>query len=127
MKRIILAAAAFSLAAAAAHAESEGIGEPFAHHAPGITVMNPQPYADRGSDAYLDLRNRSAAMAVMAGGGTAAGAGSEAGFQTANSLPRGFTAGTNAYAQNRSMGRGGAAQAFRPVRAGLGLDNGPRG
>ena len=131
MKSIHLAAvAAISLTAAAAHAEPEGAGEPFAHHAPGITVMNPQPYADSGSAAYPDLRNRSA-MAVKAGGGTVAVTGSEAGVQTANSLPRDFTAGTDAYAQNRSMNRsmqrGRAEQAFQPARAALVSDGKPRG
>ena len=124
MKCIVLAAAAaFSLTAAAAHAESEGAGEPFAYHARGTTVSNPQSYTDRGSDAYLNLRNRSA-VPVMAGGGLVAATGSEAGIQTANSLPRGFTAGTTAYAQNRPTRR--AAQAVRPVRAAL-ANTGPHG
>lgn len=126
MKRIVLAAAAATnLIAATAHAEPEGAGEPFAHRAPGITVMNPQPYADSGSAAYLDLRNRPA-MAVTAGGGTAA-TGSEAGIQTANSLPRGFGAGADAYAQNRSVGRGRAEQAFQSVRSGPSSNGKPRG
>ena len=124
MKRIVLAAAAASsLIAAAAHAESEGAGEPFAHRAPGTTVTNPQPYADSGSAAYLDLRYRP----VTAGGAMAAMTGSEAGIQTANSLPRGFAAGADAYAQNRSMGRGRAEQAVRPTRTALSSDNKPRG
>lgn len=126
MKNVLFnAVAAISLAAAAAaHAEPEGIGEPFAHRAPGITVTNPQAYADSGSAAYLDLRNR---PATAGGGSMAAAAGSEAGFQTANSLPRGFAPGTGAYAQSRSMERGRAEQAFRPVRAALGSDSKPRG
>lgn len=125
MKRIVLAAAAaLSLAAAAAHAETEGAGALFALRTPGVTVTDPQPHADRGSNAYPDLRNRSATAVTAAGGGPAAAAGSEAGMQTANSLPRGFTAGATAYAETRPTRR--AAQAVRPVRAAL-ADTRPRG
>lgn len=120
MKSILLAAVAAISLTAAARAESEGAGDPFAHRAPGVTVINGQPYADSGSAAYLDLHRPS--MAVMAGGAdTVPATGSDAGVQTANSLPRGFAAGAAAYAQNRSMRRG------RADRAPLVSDGRPRG
>ena len=55
---------------------------------------------------------------AMAAAGLAPATGSEAGVQTANSLPRGFAADAAAYAQNRSMSR---------ARAAMASNNKPRG
>ena len=108
-------AAALSFAAASAYA-APGDSDPFPYRAPGITVVSPQAYAvDTGANAYPDLSGRPSQVVTLSGADAVPMTGSQAGVNTANSLPRGFTEGTAAYAQERSMQRYRAAQqATRP-------------
>ena len=117
------AVAALSLVAAtAAHAASSGAagvgsGDPFPFHAPGITVTNPPPYADTGSIAYPALAGRPSQVVTVGGPDGVPLTGSQAGVETANSLPRGFQEGTVAYAQQQSVQRYLAArQGGQPTR-----------
>ena len=108
------------VAATAAHAASgggAGNGDPFPFHAPGITVVNPPPYADTGSIAYPDLAGRPSQVVTAGGPDGVPMTGSQAGVETANSLPRGFQDGTVAYAQQQSVQRYLAArQGGQPTR-----------
>lgn len=102
---LLVAAAAFSIVTAAAHAESEGAGEPFPFSVPGITTFNPRAYSDAVSENYVDLSSRPSQSAAASHLDAMPETGSEGTIQTANSLPRGFSDGTVAYAQARSMAR----------------------
>ena len=111
---LFAAAAALSLVAATAvHAASGGAGngDPFPFRAPGTTVVNPPSYADTGSIAYPALSGRPSQVVTVGGPGAVPMTGSQAGVETANSLPRGFQEGTIAYAQEQSVQRYFAAQA----------------
>ncbi len=133
---LLAAAAAFSLAAATAQAASGGAagvgnGNPFPFHAAGITVVNPQTYADTGSQAYPNLAGRASEVVTAGGSDTVPMTGSQGGVETANSLPRGFEQGTVAYAQQQSVQRYFAAQAAarssRVVQTAQAPDGKPRG
>lgn len=102
---VLAAAAALSLATSAAHAESEGAGDPFAYRAPGMTVAHPPSYADTGSAAFPALAGRPSQVVTVGGPGTASMTGSEGIVQTAASLPRGFSNGTVAAIQAQSLAR----------------------
>ena len=124
---LLAAAAALSIVTAAAHAESEGAGDPFAFSAPGITFAAPRAYADTGSANYPDLRGRPSETATADHLDAAPAAGSEGSVQTANSLPRGFSDGTVAEAQARSVARFFAERAGPLRLAAPGLAGAHRG
>lgn len=135
---LLAAAAAFSFAAATAQAASGGAagvgnGDPFPFRAPGITtvVVNPPASVDTGSIAYPDLTGRPSQVVAAGGPDGVPMTGSQAGVETANSLPRGFREGTVAYAQEQSVRRYFAAQAAarssRVVRTALVPGSKPRG
>lgn len=105
MKTILLAAAAFSITTAVAHAESEGAGDPFAFSVPSMTFATSPTYADTGSANYPDLSSRPSKIAIAGHLDAVPATGSEGAIQTANSLPRGFSDGTVAYAQAWSVAR----------------------
>ena len=118
MKTMLLAAmSAVVLIAAAAHAESEGAGDPFAFRAPGTTTVGQRTYADTGSASYPNLIGGRSKPVAAGSLNEVSVTGSEATIQTANSLPRGFAEGTAAYIQNRSVRRAQAGQAARPTQA----------
>jgi len=131
------AVAALSLVAAtAAHAASGGAGgvgngDPFPFHAPGITVTNPPSYADTGSQAYPDLAGRPSQVVTAGAPDGVPLTGSQAGVETANSLPRGFREGTVAYAQaqpvQRYLAAQQASQPTRLARTGLAPSGTPHG
>ena len=104
MKTALLAAvAALSLATATAHA-ARGDSDPFPFRAPGITMVSPPAYAaDTGSQAYPDLTGRPSQVVTAGEFDGMPMTGSQAGIETANSLPRGFQDGTVAYAQEQSV------------------------
>jgi hypothetical protein len=106
MKLTLLAAvSAFSVVTAAAHAESEGAGDPFAFRVPGVTTINQPAYADTGSAAFPNLNGRSSRIVIVGGPDTVPMTGSEATVQTAASLPRGFSDGTVSNTQAQSVAR----------------------
>lgn len=118
MKTILLAAAAaLSLAAATAAHAQEGAGDPFAFRAPGLTAVTPSTYAaDTRSAAYPASTGRPSQVVAAGGADLAPATGSEGVVQTANSLPRGFEAGTVTYAQAPSVRRYLAQPAAGPTR-----------
>lgn len=130
MKTMLLAAvSAVVLTAAAAHAESEGAGDPFAFRAPGTTVNLPAD-ADTGSASYPNLTSRRSKLVAAGSPAEVSATGSEGAIQTANSLPRGFAEGMAAGIQNWSVRRAHAGQAAWPAqaaRAGLVRGDKPRG
>ena len=131
MRTILLTAvAALALVAASAQA-SPGDSDPFPFRAPSVTVQSPQPYADTGSHAYPDLAGRPSQVVTAGGFGVVPITGSQAGVNTANSLPRGFQDGTVAYAQQQSVLRylaaQQAAQATRLARTTPAAHQPPRG
>ena len=124
---LLAAAAALSLATATAHA-ARGDSDPFPFRAPGITVVTPQATADTGSQAYPDLTGRPSWVMTAGGPDAVPMTGSQAGVETANSLPRGFREDTVAYAQALSVQRYFAAQHPTQVaRTGLAPSGTPRG
>jgi opacity protein-like surface antigen len=131
MKTMLLAAvSAVVLTAAAAHAESEGAGDPFAFRAPGTTTVGLLSDADTGSASYLSLAGRRSKLVAAGNPVEVSATGSEGTVQTANSLPRDFAKGTAAGIQNRSVQRAHAGQAAWPAqaaRAGLVRGDKPRG
>jgi hypothetical protein len=84
------------------------------HPATGIILGSP-PSIATGSDSYPDFVT-SQAVPVIAGGILPTN-GSEGPVQTANSLPPGFTDGTEAVMYAQSVQRTFAAQAERAARA----------
>ena len=117
---LLAAAAALSLVAATAQAASGGggrFGDPFPAQTPGITVVSPSAYADTGSMAYPNLAGRPSQVVTVGGPNGVPMTGSQAGVETANSLPRGFQEGTVAYAQERSVQRYLAQQTTRAAQA----------
>ena len=107
---LLAAAAAFSIVTTAAHAENEGAGDPFPFSVPGVILATPRAYADTGSASYPDLSRRPSQIATAGHLDVVPATGSEGAVQTANSLPRGFSNGTVAYAQARSVARFFAAR-----------------
>ena len=116
MKTILRAAvAALSLAAAtAARAQDPSLDTgSMAYPTPRSTgeFRRPAPTGiETGSAAYPDLSDRPSWVVTAGGPGGVPMTGSQAGVETANSLPRGFQDGTVAYAQARSVQRYFAAQ-----------------
>lgn len=102
---LFVVAAAFSMVTAAAHAESEGAGDPFAFSVPGVTTATARAYANTGSANYPDLSGRPSQVAAAGGLEAVPITGSEGVIQTAASLPRGFSSGTVASLQAQSVAR----------------------
>ena len=114
----ILSVAAFSLLVATGAYAGEGEGGPPAYRAPGITITNAKAYAATGSQAtYPDLTGRPAqVVAANNVNGLLPITGRQSTAQTANSLPRGFQAGTPAVAYAQSVNRHLTAQTARIVQ-----------
>lgn len=101
--RLVAAVAATFALGAAAHAESNNLA---AVETPPATriVQGGGTAADRGSDAYpAFIAPRS--VPIVAGTDLLLPGNGDVPVQTAASLPRGFSVGTVAYAQARSMAR----------------------
>jgi hypothetical protein len=112
MRTTLLAAmAALSLASLPAFA-GEANNEPFGQPNFGaVTITNPAATADTGSAAYRSFAGHGGV--VMAEGRLIQPNGSQAEVATANSLPKGFSDGTAAYAQAQSVQRYLQAQIAR--------------
>ena len=108
--------AALSLMAAAAHAEAEGAGNPFAFQASGMTVASLRAQADTGSAAYLNFSGYPSRLAVADASDTMPAYGSEGIVQTANSLPHGLVDDMAADAQGRSVQRYFVDEVAQPSR-----------
>lgn len=124
MKTTFIAAALLALTMGMAHAESEGNGEPFPNHASTGNVVANQVLSDTGSEAAPRFGR---GVTLLTQGDVLPTDGTESAVQTANSLPRGFEAGTVAYAQAESVQRWAAAHqrasASRLASRGVSLAN----
>ncbi len=97
------AVAVLSLLAGPVLAESEGNGDPFPFQA-GLQATAGSPFAtETGSTAYPRTTGNTTQPSALARLEPASG--SEAGVQTANSLPRGFDNGSVASTQASSVNR----------------------
>jgi hypothetical protein len=118
---LIAAAAALSLVAAtAAHAQDPSLETGSeAYPTPRSTgeFRRAAPTGvGTGSEAYPDLTGRPFWVVTVGSPDRVPMTGSEAGVETANSLPRGFAEGTVAYTQAQSLQRYVAQNAAGPTR-----------
>ena len=95
----LAACLAFGLVVPAANAA--GDNDPFPFRVPGMTFINPPAYVDTGANAYPSLAERPSRMVFLGGADAMPMTGSQAGVETANSRPPGFTDGVG-HAQARS-------------------------
>ncbi len=100
---MIACVVAIGLPMGSAFAEGEGNGNPFPFSAPGITTQYGKMVRRSPDQDAFQYRSPAQAVTSVDMGAMAPQNGSEGSVQTANSLPRGASAGTANYAHIQSL------------------------